>query len=184
MADNKYVHERLASLGYELLRYDGPHPVYRHTVKGARLTVAVSPSDWRSTANLLATAARLAGVSNQGREAREGERRQRKPKAAPAAVDPRAAGPEIPSRPEPAPTNGAGPVVVEQIVEPARNVPVTIANISGRDPKPKPLPNVSAAHIRAVDNLPKGMRDRVLKLAKGDYSKIKILADNRVEVSS
>lgn len=172
----------LERLGYELLRDTGPHRIYQNA-NGARVVVAKTSSDWRATANTIADARRLAGLGNQGKEARVGVRRKRRRGQPPAAVDPRAAGPAIPDRPREVEPQLPRPVVgvVEQ--EQRRNVPVQIRNIADHEPKPKVLPQAPIAHIRAVDALPKGMRDRVLKLAKGDYTKIKILADNRVEVT-
>lgn len=179
------IRDQIEQLGFRLARQDGGHLVYRHTQNSNQLYVAKTPSDYRAAANTLAEARRLAGVSKQGQEARAGERRKRRRGQPPAAIDPRAAGPAIPMVAKPAQVPLPRPVaeVVEPEAPSVRNVPVAIKNLRDYEPKPKPLPKVPIAHIRAVDNLPKGMRDRVLKLAKGDYSKIKILADNRVEVS-
>lgn len=179
------IRDQLQVMGFLLVRQDGGHLVYRHP-NGGQLVAAASPSDYRAYANTLAEARRLAGVSKQGQEARAGERRKRRRGQPPAAIDPRAAGPAIPMVAKPAQVPLPRPVAdaVEEPEAPSvRNVPVVIKNLGDYEPKPKPLPKVPVAHIRAVDALPKGMRDRVLKLAKGDYSKIKILADNRVEVS-
>lgn len=182
------VHNELESMGFTLVR-ESPHLIYRHN-NGAQLAMAKTPSEWRSIKNTLAQAAVLAGVSKQGQEAREGERRRKKRGVAPAAVDPRANDAPALSFSRYAPEAPSQRVSVERMIAVTvedgeverRTVPVQIRNLSNRPPVPKPLPRVPAAHKRAVDALPRGMRERVLKLAKGDYTRIKILADNRVEV--
>lgn len=179
MADRE-LHQQLLGMGFTLIR-ESPHLIYRHE-NGKQFVTGQTPSDYKHRLNALSDAAIVAGLSKRGQEARIGERKRRRRTQAPAAVDPRGAGPYMPPRPTEAPSVAA-PLVVEAETW-RRNVPVKIENLSGRQPKPKPLPRVPAAHKRAVDNLPRGMRDRVLKLAGGDYTKIKILADNRVEVAT
>lgn len=186
MADRE-LHEKLTEMGYTLIR-ETPHLIYRHK-NGGQFVTGATPGDFRHRQNALSDAAIVAGLSNQGREAREGERRRKKRGLAPAAVDPRGRGPEIRMTPPPlAPSQRVSvermvAVTVEEGEVERRTVPVEIRNLSNRPPKPKPLPKVPVAHKRAVDALPRGMRERVLKLAAGDYTRIKILADNRVEVS-
>lgn len=184
MADRE-LHEKLVAMGFTLIR-ESPHLIYRH-INGKQFTTGATPGDFRHRQNALSDAAIVAGLSNQGREAREGERRRKKRSLAPAAVDPRGRGPAIAFiRPEPVRVNVERlvAVTVEDGEVSRRTVPVQIRNIADYEPKPKPLPKVPVAHRRAVDSLPRGMRERVLKLAAGDYTRIKILADNRVEVAS
>lgn len=170
-------------MGFTLVR-ESPHLIYRHR-NGKQFATGSTPGDFRHRQNALSDAAIVAGLSNQGREARIGERKRRRRTSAPAAVDPRGSGPAIPIsyRPETPRAIGARLVEVDGEYE-RRSVPVAITNMRPYTPRPRPLPKVPAAHRRAVDSLPKGMRDRVLKLAGGDYSRIKILADNRVEIAS
>lgn len=176
---NRSTHERLLELGFEQIRGGGgSHLIYRHS-NGSQLTTPSTPSDYRSTANTLAQAARLAGVSNQGREAVQGQRRKKRRATPPAAIDPRGRGPEIPL--QSTERNKAQSVSVPNGEVERRTVPVVIANMNPY--RPRPVPRAPIAHIRAVDALPRGMRDRVLKLAAGDYTRIKILADNRVEIT-
>lgn len=179
---NREIQERLHEMGYELLREGGSHLIYRHA-NGARLTAPATPSDYRAVANTLAQAAILAGVSKQGREAVEGNRRRKKRALPPAAINPATTGPVIPSPARAAAPRPAAATRIEDGEIERRSVPVVIANMHPQRRR-RPEKRVPVAHIRAVDALPKGMRDRVLKLAGGDYSRIKILADNRVEITS